>query len=173
MSYLDYGHDQIHDLRERFLAHVQPEPNTGCWLWSGTASSKGYGKLRFHYRQLAAHRLSYEMHVAPVPDGLLVCHRCDVPACVNPDHLFAGTYADNNRDCAAKGRSFGYTAFGDNATYRVLSEADVLEIVRRRRAGETGRALAADFCVSPNTITAIMKGRNWSHLTGIGRERAR
>lgn len=82
-----------------------PEPNSGCWLWTAGVGIGGYGRLwcgagltRY------AHRFSYELAFGPVPSGMFVCHRCDTPACVNPDHLFLGTHRDNMRDMQQKGR---------------------------------------------------------------------
>ena len=78
-----------------------PEPNTGCWLWLGFISPDGYGTR-------LAHRRAWELARGPIPDGMLVCHRCDVRHCVNPDHLFLGTHLDNMRDMIRKGRG-GWT----------------------------------------------------------------
>lgn len=91
-----------------FMAKVEPEPNTGCWLWSGVRNGeRGYGRFDsaprsgLHER---AHRASYELFVGPIPDDLLVLHTCDVRICVNPDHLFLGTQKQNMQDCIDKGR---------------------------------------------------------------------
>lgn len=81
-----------------------PEPNTGCQLWTRAYDSYGYGSLGFRGRSLRAHRLSYETYVGPIPNGLLVCHSCDTPACINPKHLFLGTDKENTRDSLRKGR---------------------------------------------------------------------
>lgn len=87
----------------RFWKYVAK--SDGCWLWTASTNHWGYGQLSCPGRSyLRAHRLSYEMHVGPIPDGLFVCHRCDVPACVRPDHLFLGTPKDNVDDMVAKGR---------------------------------------------------------------------
>lgn len=77
----------------------------GCWLWTKGRAGGRYGQLRLpDGSALPAHRLSYELHKGPIPKGMLVCHTCDVMACVNPDHLWLGTNSDNIRDCVAKGR---------------------------------------------------------------------
>jgi hypothetical protein len=81
-------------------SRVIPEPNTGCWLWEGPVNFFGYG-LSHHSR---VHRLAWEEANGPIPDGLFVLHRCDVPSCCNPDHLFLGTHQDNADDKKRKGR---------------------------------------------------------------------
>jgi len=94
-------------LEDRFWQHVFPEPNSGCWLWVGY-TNKGYGFIStggYGGGLKAAHRLSWELHKGPIADGYLVCHRCDVRCCVNPEHLFIGTQLDNIRDMYSKGRA--------------------------------------------------------------------
>lgn len=96
---------------ERFEARIEPEPepNTGCSLWSGSGTPKGYGQFR-HLRNSRAHRVAWELFVGPIPPGLHVLHSCDVPACVRADkdparsHLFLGTNSDNMANRDAKGR---------------------------------------------------------------------
>jgi hypothetical protein len=91
-------------LVERFMEKVIPEPNSGCWLWMGAANPAGYGNMKLGPKKWdKAHRVSYRIHHGE-PNGV-VCHRCDVPSCVNPDHLWLGTHADNQRDCVNKGRA--------------------------------------------------------------------
>lgn len=96
-----------------------PEPNTGCWLWSLSCPGFGYGRAKRNIgTSRNAHKLSYEGFFDEAPKGICVCHKCDTPACVNPDHLFLGTLQDNNKDRDAKGRQ----AKGDMFTSRTTSE---------------------------------------------------
>ena len=89
---------------ERRLQNYIPEPNSGCWLWAGRLCGGGYGSLKVDGRRCQAHRASWEFHIGPIPAGLLACHKCDNPPCINPSHIFLGTHRDNLRDMVAKGR---------------------------------------------------------------------
>lgn len=91
-------------LRERFNSRHIPVPESGCWLWEGAVDRYGYGKIRDNCHRVQAHRVSWILHNGPIPEGLCVLHKCDVPGCVNPDHLFLGTNKDNTQDALKKGR---------------------------------------------------------------------
>ena len=92
---------------QRFLGKVAFDPISGCWLWDA-ALSRGYplkyGRFRIYGKSEDAHRMSWRFFHGEIPRGCCVCHKCDVPSCVNPDHLFIGTHRDNNRDMVLKGR---------------------------------------------------------------------
>ena len=132
----------------------------GCWLWTAWTDNFGYGGIKnadFDKRLkkrfgLKAHRVSYVLHYGEIPDGLLVLHKCDVPACVRPDHLFLGTQLDNMRDRLAKGR---------NNPFKKLSDQQVLEI---RASTEPQRAIAKRYNVSQGAIASIKTGRNRSSV---------
>lgn len=96
------------NIRERIESKSAPIPESGCWLWQGYTSGKeGYGRIIVNGASLRAHRVSYEAFIGPIPEGMLICHKCDTPLCVNPNHLFIGSNQDNQRDASAKGRSAG------------------------------------------------------------------
>ncbi len=88
--------------------YVLPEPNSGCWLWDGPVDGRGYAKhVRGNTHRLA-HRVAYAETHGEIPAGMLLCHRCDVRLCVNPDHMFIGTQIDNMQDMSKKGRHFRF-----------------------------------------------------------------
>lgn len=89
---------------DRFFEKVSPEPNSGCHLWTAHCNREGYGTFKLEGKKARAHRVAWEIANGPIPDGLHVCHTCDVPECVNPSHLWVGTNTDNMRDCVKKGR---------------------------------------------------------------------
>ena len=94
------------DLLNRLRAYTITDRVRGCWVWFGSTNPGGYGNYRITKQKAsAAHRLSWEIHNGPIPNGLHVCHHCDVRGCIRPDHLFLGTVADNMRDMKEKGRS--------------------------------------------------------------------
>lgn len=91
--------------QERFMEKVSPEPMSGCWIWTSTFNSSGYGWFRYEGKMKAAHRISYLFFKGEDPGRLLVMHKCDMPLCVNPHHLSLGTDKDNCRDRDLKGRN--------------------------------------------------------------------
>lgn len=139
----------------------QPEPNTGCWLWTGTMGQDGYGKAKFKGKTWRAHRLSYTLFCDAVPSDKLVMHKCDVPECVNPDHLSLGSPADNMADKVAKGRQ----AKGERAGPRALSE-ETARLIRQwyvpRKVSQ--RTLAEHFGVAEITVYRLLNNQTWKHV---------
>lgn len=143
----------------RIAAGSEADTNGGCILWSGKLSRHGYGRMSANNRQQFVHRLAYALSFGPIPPGLSVCHRCDVPACINPQHLFLGTQADNMADKARKGRD----AVGEANGSARLRAADIPVIRRRLVSGESCRSIARTLGVSHTAISMIKRGKRWSH----------
>lgn len=139
---------------------------TGCWEWDGYRTEKGYGRLAIKtergYRSIFSHRLSYSLHHATDPGRLCVCHTCDNPACVRPDHLFLGSKRANNEDRTAKGR----TARGEKNRHARLTRALVVELRERVRRGESRAAISRELGLPKSTIEQAVSGRTWSHVPG-------
>lgn len=150
-------------LAERFWRHVVK--GDGCWEWRAATNPSGYGTFGLDRdRMMPAHRFSWDLHFGQIPDGLYVCHHCDNPPCVRPDHLFLGTALANTQDMDRKGRRVAKGAPGERNHNARLTEDDVRAIRSRRAAGETCRSLAADFGVSPPLISYIVSRKSWSHV---------
>ena len=129
-----------------------------CWLWQGSADRRGYGSVRIDHVTQKAHRVSWSLAHGFIPPDLCVLHRCDTPACVNPDHLFLGTRADNSADMIAKGRARHRSPNGEQNGASKLTAPDVVAI---RASTISSRALAKQFGVSKVTIQNIRHGRTW------------
>lgn len=153
------------DLVERFWQSIEKAKN-GCWNWKYT-KSHGYGTIREAGSKIPirAHRLSYEMRYGPIPKSLFVCHRCDNRSCVNPDHLFLGTSADNSADMARKGRS---TRGSSHPIAKLTNEA-VISIREIYANGALTQQQIADlYGVSQPLISGIVARRFWPHVSDIG-----
>ncbi|NJA56698.1 HNH endonuclease [Streptomyces sp. NEAU-H3] len=137
-----------------------------CWIWTGAINQAGYGKLRANKKWSSAHRRSYEMHYGSIPDGAFVCHRCDTPSCIRPDHLFAGTAAQNTGDMFQKRRAACQGALGEQNSHHKLTDDQVLTIRARFHRGELIRHLAAEYGLTVGSISNIVNGRTWKHIGG-------
>ena len=144
---------------DRFSALYIPEPNSGCWLWIGALGRPGYGSFCISKTPTRAHRASWLLHNGTIPEGQFVLHKCDVPACVNPEHLFLGTGLDNVRDCISKGRAA--LRRGEANGNSKLTEEDVKTI---RASKLTAAAIAQDYEVSAVLIHKIRQRRIWEHI---------
>ena len=143
----------MHD-PEGFWARVRVTPS--CWLWQGgKVGSAGYGRLYFGGEGHRAHRVSYELCNGPIPEGLIVRHKCDNPPCVNPDHLEVGTHQDNSDDKVSRGRH----AYGERCR-TPLSDEQVSEI---RASTETQVVLAKRYGVTQPAISHIINGKRRNH----------
>ena len=164
--------------RARFEACVSPEPNTGCWLWTGGVNGRGYGSFRINGKQFPAHRVALTIATGPIPSGHFACHKCDFPPCVNPAHLFVGTCLDNMRDMTRKGR--GPTgdrngsrtkpersARGERTNTARLTAELVLAIRALRRAGATCKELGAQYGVSGVAISKVARRASWAHVKEV------
>lgn len=148
--------------KERLLKSTKKASN-GCWIWSGAKQPTGYGLLWVSplKKYEKTHRLSYKFFNGDIPDGKCVCHRCDNPSCINPEHLFIGSHAENAADKIAKGRQ----KIGSQHGRAVLIESQILEI-RKSYSGKYGQLseLARQYNITPQSILAIVTRKNWRHI---------
>ena len=145
-------------MQARFEAKFERVPFAGCWLWTaGIFEKRGYGAFA-HPEQLA-HRVAWAMYRGPIPAGMCVLHRCDVPACVNPDHLFLGTQTDNMSDKVQKRRQ----SMGAGTGRAEITESQVKEILADLRLH---REIAAQYGVTQSTISNIKLRKTWKHVDG-------
>ena len=152
---------------DRVMAKTMRLPS-GCLVFQGRASPSGHGMIRAGESSgVYVHRIVWENAHGTIPAGMRICHRCDNPPCVELGHLFIGTQGDNIRDMFAKGRNRSREQRGEaNASSRLRAQ-DVLDIRRRRTAGDRVVDLAHDFGVSRGTIYLIVTGRVWGHLDAV------
>jgi len=133
---------------------VSIDETTGCWNWLGKLDKDGYGEFFFNNTKSRAHRSVYEHFIGQIPAGLIACHKCDNPSCVNPDHIFLGTSKDNAIDARDKGRAF----VGEKNGRSKLTRQDVDSI---RHSKEKQSVLAEKHGVDRHTISAIRRGDTW------------
>lgn len=149
---------------ERFLGKISR--SEGCHVWTGTVNDSGYGLFKIGWKkgQVRAHRYSWELANGKIPEGLFVLHKCDNPICVNPDHLFLGTQADNIKDMDEKGRRVSSRIarfFGEDHPHSRLTEDQVRKI---REDSRTQAVIAKDYGVGQMTISRIKTNTTWKHV---------
>ena len=162
---------QIYKLRrdnvglvQRFWDRVIPEPNSGCWLWTAALDTDGYGAIHRGKsgHTVKAHHVAWELYRGLRPWGVWVLHTCDTPSCVNPDHLYLGTPAQNSADRSRRGRAKG----GRGSRHRLakLHEKDIPEIRRLLREGVLQTEIGRRYNVTNGTISRISTGLIWRHV---------
>lgn len=148
-----------YDIEARLAARTEPVPFSGCLLWTGCTDGSGYGVIRAARKNLSTHRLAYEIANGPIPDGMVIRHTCDVRECCNPNHLLAGTHADNILDRDQRGR----TSAGEAHPSSKLTEEQVLEI--RADGGHTvQRVLSYRYGITQSTVSQILLRKKWRHV---------
>jgi hypothetical protein len=164
----------------RFWRKVNISTRNECWIWNAARNRRGYGRFGFNGKNWLAARFAYLISNKELPFGMCVLHRCDNPPCVNPRHLWIGTRADNNRDCAEKGRVSlvgaehvkhlrrihpERFARGERAGAAKLSAVNIKEIRDRySHGGVLQRELGEEYGVNQVTISAIVRSKSWRHL---------
>lgn len=148
-------------IEQRLKNHVRNEH--GCWIFLGNKERDGYG-IFGHGRgkQLRAHRASFEFYKGEITKGMFVCHSCDKPSCINPDHLFLGTAKENTQDMIKKGRKANCQ--GSNHPLAKLDELDVVLIKQQRSMGKKLKEIANQFGITFQTVSEICRGKTWKHL---------
>lgn len=162
-----------HDVA-RFRSKVRTADDDGCWEWTGHRGGykNRYGSFYIGGRTCYAHRVAFQIAYGPFLHIFQICHSCDNPTCVRPDHLFLGAGMDNMVDARRKGRPVGVHSGpspllrGTRNGMARLTESDVREIRRRYAAGEGQPSIAGDFGVSRPHISGIVRGRFWGWLDG-------
>jgi HNH endonuclease len=148
-------------IRERFLSKVCRNTENGCWEWKGPLLPDGYGVTRLAGKRHFAHRVAWMLFRSEIPPRLVVCHTCDVRACVNPAHLFLGTAAENSKDMIEKGRSARGEKHGSaKLTADKVSRIRVMLAEGRMHMSE----IAREFGVSNTAVWAIKIGKTWRHV---------
>jgi hypothetical protein len=161
--------------RERFFSKIEKlATECGCWIWCAGNPQK-YGSFGVNRVNVGPHRVSYALHKGVIPEGVCVCHKCDTPLCVNPEHLFLGTNGDNTRDSKTKGRrscgdrhysriSPDRVARGEHQGLSKLSTGEVRMIRFEYDSGVKQPELAKRYGCSQTTISKIILRRTWTHV---------
>lgn len=149
-------------LEERLRFYSQEVDENDCFVWQGTINNDGYGVVYWHNYPYRAHRISYWLYNGEIPEGKVVCHRCNNKLCVNPDHLYAATPKKNTQDAVRDGLMVGKT--GENSASAKLTRDQAVEVVKRRKQGERKIDIAKDYGISHWTFGDILKGTSWPDI---------
>jgi hypothetical protein len=143
---------------ERLWRDTAVNPTTACWEWLGVREN-GYGRIRWLGKMVATHRLAWALTHGPVPPGMVVCHRCDVRQCCNPDHLFVGSVSDNAQDMVRKGRHPDRT--GERHPLAKLTNSAISEMRSLAGMGVRQCDIARKFAADPSMVSKILRGLAW------------
>lgn len=163
---------------DKFFDNFTVDTETGCWIWTGRKRCGDYGSLYLNGKDHLAHRYSWKLFRSEIPKGICVCHHCDNPPCVNPDHLFLGTHKENMEDrnrkqrcCQGERRSklqLKTALKGEKVHCSKLKKEDVLEILRLRTEDRLKiQEIANRYNVSHPTVQGILTGKYWTSVTGF------
>lgn len=145
--------ESISELAQKILSLVEADTNGGCWLWPRSVNARGYGQISYHFACKKTHRVVFEHFNGKIPEGMVVCHKCDVTACCNPNHLFLGTQSENIKDCANKGRHREHR-------YEKITYQAAKEIFWAVRSGKSHRQVAGEHGCEGTTVNRIARGRH-------------
>lgn len=147
-------------IKDRFMSHVKKsnDPNA-CWEWIGAKYASGYGEFNINHKMYYAHRISYALYVGDIPNDKCVCHSCDNPGCINPDHLWLGTYQDNTNDMISKNRQVHVK--GENHGRHKLSEQEIYQIREMIEQGYSQREIANVFDITIANVSCIKLRKSW------------
>lgn len=147
--------------KEDFLSRINPRSISGCHIWQGAVQADGYGIITFQSKFWLSHRLAWTLAYGAIPSGMCVCHKCDTPACCNPQHLFLGTHAENMADMKQKGRRLKINSGDKNGRAKVSAET-VAEIRALYSSGGWRQVdLASKFGLSQGAVSAITRNKSW------------
>jgi hypothetical protein len=144
----------IPDARAFLEASVERIPECGCWIWTRFLHNDGYGQMWFDGRNERAHRAAWMIYKGPIPNGLVVCHRCDIRSCCNPGHLFLGTRSDNSADMVSKRRQ----KYGESLPQAKLTNAEARAI---RDDTRKQTVIAAHYGIAACQVSRIKCGHRW------------
>ena len=146
---------------ERFWEKVDRK-SSGCWEWQAATDKDGYGIFTYQGKMYKTHRLSIILDGHDIPSGMMVCHHCDNPGCVNPDHLYIGDAWSNMADKVERGRA--YCPQGEKHHHAKLTENDVRGVRAAVRFGFNTKSVARIFGVRQEHVNKIVRGERWSHV---------
>lgn len=156
---VSFSPDELILLMQKLKKYSKENKKTGCLLWTGGMDYDGYGATGFGSKQIKAHRASYLVEKGSINKGLSVCHTCDNPSCINPDHLWLGTTKQNQEDCAIK-----YRRSGTRSGSATFTDKEVRNIRKMFKSGISVKDIAISMGRSKSTISKICHRKTWNHI---------